>query len=686
MRKTRRQQVAARSPVVDEDRVDVRTPVAFDTAIAGGVSAENRPVARVRELQVVYQRGSERLTAVNDVELEIARGEILAIVGESGSGKTTLSHVLTGLLMDEPSAPTISGSVELLGVDLLSASKGTRRQMRKKGIGAVFQDPMTSLNPTMTVGRQLDEVSGSSERSIELLAEVGIAGAKHRMSAYPHELSGGQRQRVMFAIAVARSPKLVVADEPTTALDVTIQAQILDLVMKLRDDTGAAVTFVTHDLGVAAQIADRIAVMYAGRLVEIGPAKQVLAHSAHPYTIGLLRSRITMNAARNRPLPTLAGETPVISDGGGGCAFAQRCKFAQQQCYETMPELVPLGGTGVKAACLRLAEIQHERTADDVGKLWPTSDRPAGGGLRLSEAKKGFALGRHGRRRGKPANGKKVHIDVLRSVELEVRQGECLGLVGESGCGKSTLLKVLAGLLKLDDGRYEVPSDAVVRMVFQDARASLIPWLTVGEQVGEGLPRQVSRQERRAATAEALHSVGLHAEIADTKARHLSGGQCQRVALARASVASPSVLLCDEPTSSLDVSLAATVLNLIGRLRRTMGMSVVFVTHDLAAARIVADRIAVMYLGRIVEVGAADAVCAAPGHPYTQALISAVPDLGSVRPEAKGELPDPTQPPSGCAYHPRCIHVIDQCSKVNPQLQSFGDEEDRVGACLRLGE
>lgn len=647
--------------------------------------AGTAPVASVRDLRVVYRRRDEAVHAIAGISLDVHRGEILAIVGESGCGKTTFGLALTGLLFDETRPPHVSGSIEVLGVDLASASGKARQQLRRSEVGAVFQNPMTSLNPTMTIGKQLAEVTHSDEASVELLTSVGVTAAQRRLRAYPHELSGGQRQRVMMAIAIGKSPALVVADEPTTALDVTIQAQVLTLIEELRDTSGAAFVFVTHDLGVASAVADRIAVFYAGRLVELGPTNDVLSNPSHPYTMALLRSRITMRTDVTRPLPSLAGEPPRPQAELQGCPFAPRCEFVQEQCSLEVPGLRTVKDTPVTAACVRANELEpldrHATASASDRSTATATPTPATSDIvvRLRGTDKTFRL------RGRSARSER--LQALRALDLEVRRGECLAIVGESGCGKSTLLRVIAGLIKADGGSCEVLGERRrAQMVFQDAAASLTPWLSVGEQIGERLPRGTGRADRNHAVAEALNRVGLPPDIAHTKPKYLSGGQCQRVALARAIVVPPDVLLCDEPTSSLDVSLAANVLNMIGRMRHNLGMSVIFVTHDLAAARFLADRIAVMYLGRIVEIGRAQDVAGAPAHPYTKALIAAVPDVSGARPQAAGELPDPLHPPGGCPYHPRCADAIPECQVAEPALVSFDRQNRRWGACVHLKE
>ncbi|MEY2455811.1 MAG: peptide/nickel transport system ATP-binding protein ddpF [Acidimicrobiaceae bacterium] len=642
-----------------------------DLAISGGVDDGARvepargsdPVATVDDLAVTFMRRGREVRALRGVSLTIARGEIVGLVGESGSGKSVLGLSLLGLLPTDPE-PRVTGAATVCGVDMLSAPAAERRDVRRRHLGAVFQDPMTSLNPTMRIGRQITEAAGTEAEAIRLLDAVGVPEPARRLRSYPHELSGGLRQRVMIAMAVAGRPSLVVADEPTTALDVTVQAQILELLGALREEVGCSVVLITHDLGVAAQVADRIAVLYGGRLAELGASTDVFERSAHPYTIGLLRSRLTLSARRDGPLPTLVGEPPDPREHPPGCAFAPRCPAHVSACDEVLPELVPARTHGGGAACIRLEEVVDDARA--VPAPWASvhlpEERTEHPAVVVTAAEKCFRI-RSGFR-------KSELLHALRGVDLEVAQGEAVALVGESGCGTSTLLRAIAGLHEIDEGSIILGSGGRPQMVFQDAGASLTPWLSVGELIGERLRAEgCSRKERGARVEAALNLVGLPAEVAVAKAAQLSGGQRQRVALARATVIPPEVLLCDEPTSALDVSLAATVLNLLGRLRRELGMATLFVTHDLGAARVVADRIAVMYLGQIVEVGPADMVTSDPVHPYTKALLSAVPGakLGQ-RVRLEGEPASPIDPPTGCSFHPRCPFVQPACTTDSPLL------------------
>ena len=554
--------------------------------------------------------------ALRGVSLAVEPGEIVGLVGESGSGKTVLGLALLGLLRGD-SAPQVTGVARVMGVDMVSAPAAQRRRLLRTQLGAVFQNPMTSLNPTMNVGRQLLESTGSVEESVRLLEAVGVPNSRRRLDDYPHEFSGGQLQRIMIAMAIAGNPSLVVADEPTTALDVTVQMQILELLASLRDDLGCSFLLVTHDLGVAAEVADRIAVLYAGKLLESRESHAMLNEPAHPYSIGLLQSRLNLTSSRERPLVSLAGEPPDPRLPPSGCPFAPRCELRIDECEARMPRQVHLSGGGT-SACIRIEDAATYRGEFEPPPPWGDGATSEDVVVRLGGITKTFKSPR--------GSGSRQGIQALRGIDLDVHRGEAIALVGESGCGKSTLLRVVSGLLDHDDGELTLAEDLDPQMVFQDALASLTPWMSVQELVGERLRgRGRSRTEIRRTVIEALQRVGLPEEVATARPRQLSGGQAQRVALARAIVAPAGLLLADEPTSALDVSLGAVVLNLIGKLRRELGLTVMFVTHDLAAARVVADRIAVIYLGEIVEVGLAEEVISAPEHPYTKSLLASLP-------------------------------------------------------------
>lgn len=645
-------------------------------------------VARLCGLDVSLERNGVRSQILHGVDLEIGRGEIVGIVGESGSGKSVMSMAMLGLL-PESSQPRIDGTLEVVGMDLRTASPAELRAARQTRMGVVFQDPMTSLNPTMIVGRQVAEKAGSQAEAIRLMRAVGIPQPERRYRSYPHELSGGLRQRVMIAMAVAGQPALVVADEPTTALDVTVQAQVLALLASMRDELGCSVVMITHDLGVAAQIADRIAVMYQGRIVETGTTQQVLDSPRHPYTLGLLGSRLSLDSDRTRPLWALP--TDVTSTAGAGCPFAPRCGYAVEACGRSAPTLLaapdgPDAAAGHLAACFEAGRLGDKGVDAPPARL-PQPGLERGSLLvQAADVQCTFEV--------RDERGRKAKLAALRGAVLDLQAGESLAIVGESGSGKSTLLRVAGRLEKRFTGSLRSPRGTDVQMVFQDAGSSLTPWMTIREMLFERLPGGVPRPTKEEQARAILDRVGLPDTVLAALPRELSGGQRQRVALARATIVPPKLLLCDEPTSALDVSVAANVLNLINELRRDLGIAVMFVTHDLAVARIIGDRIAVMYLGQIVEVGPADDVIARPQHPYTRTLVAAVPQPGRVVEQLAGEPASALDPPTGCSFHPRCPVALPECSSTVVGLQlaavngrPSADVTHRHDvACVRRGE
>lgn len=535
--------------------------------------ARRDTVASLQGLRVSMERNGCRSEILHGIDLEIGRGEVIGIVGESGSGKSVMSMSMLGLL-PESSRPEIQGSILVADHEITEISGKDLKQLRRDRLGVVFQDPMTSLNPTMRVGRQIAEKAGSAEEAVRLMEAVGIPQARRRLRAYPHELSGGLRQRIMIAMAVASSPELIIADEPTTALDVTVQAQVLDLLAQMREKIGCSIVMVTHDLGVAAQIADRIAVMNQGEIVELGPTAAVLERPQDDYTKKLLSARLSLDSEAPEPAPgrDLEGE-PLIS------AFEVTCDFS----------------------------VRDEK-------------------------------------------GKKATLPALRGVTLFVQPGESIAVVGESGSGKSTLLRVMGGLQKkYGSGDLSGPVSPEVQMVFQDPGSSLTPWLTVEEMLHERFSTSVPRAERAGRIRKIITRVGLPEEVLRARPGELSGGQRQRVSLARATVVPPKVLLCDEPTSALDVSVAAEVLELLNELRRELDIAVVFVTHDLAVARTISDRIAVVYRGRVVEIGPSAEIIDDPRHPYTRTLIDAVPEPGRA---PLDHDPASLNPPPGYTFDP----------------------------------
>jgi peptide/nickel transport system ATP-binding protein len=575
-------------------------------------------IVEVDGLSVAFVAGPARRRVLRDVSFAIGRGETVAIVGESGSGKSTLGLAVGGLL-GLSTRSSMLGSIRLDGIEMIGATERVLRNARRDKVGVVFQDPMTSLNPTMTIGRQLKEVTGSRDDAAQWLDRVRVRDPVQRLGDYPHQLSGGERQRVMIAMAMAARPVLLVADEPTTALDVTVQAQVLDLLRDIRRGSETAMMFITHDLGVAAAIADRILVLLAGRIVELGPIDDVLDRPAHPYTAALLASRFGLDVDRSRPLPVSA--TDVGGDGEGeGCVFLARCPVAADVC-QAPPPFRPVRRQ--QARCWRGEDVDSElalaRSIEPAATPRIPERFARDAVLELVHVSKTYRPTGFGWERKRP-------LVALRDFSLTLNAGDAVALVGESGSGKSTVLKIASGLMAPDSGAVVWKTGDRPHMIFQDATASLTPWMPVAELIGErlrgGFPK---RAEREARVAAILTQVGLDPSLGRRRAGDLSGGQCQRVAIARAIAVPPGALLCDEPTSAVDVTIAAGLLNLIGALRRQRGMAIVFVTHDLAAARYVADRILVLKAGLVVDDMLSDDLLSGTRHPYTRQLLDALP-------------------------------------------------------------
>ena len=578
------------------------------------------PVLSIRGLHVQLSRDGRASTILDGIDLDLAPGEVVALVGESGSGKSTIGLALQGLLPAE-SQPEISGSIRLAGREIVGARPEALRDARRRLIRAVPQDPMGALNPTMTIGRQMRESGLDDAETIAWLTRTGLPDPHRIASDLPHRLSGGQRQRVLIAMSMAARPRILVADEPTTALDVTVQAQILKLLTELAREQDTAILFITHDLAVAAELSDRVMVLFGGRVAELGPTTAVIAAPAHPYAAGLLAARFDLDSNRTRQLPTLSAERGAPLSDGAHCNYADRCPLVTGRCTTHRPDLTPHGDAH-RAACFHSDRVPDLLSSARAAPAWPAAVHSDTDALELFRIRKSFAAGRDG------VFGKRRRTEVLSGIDLRIRQGECVALVGESGSGKSTLLRIAAGLLKPDEGDVSWPGGQPPQVVFQDAVAALTPWLTIGEQIRDRLrPQNLSRSEQQRRMAEALTLVGVDPALASALPAELSGGQCQRVTVARAIVDPPRLLLCDEPISAMDVSLAAQTLNLLGSLRRSMGMGMLFVTHDLAAARLIADRIAVLEHGHLVELGDAEAIIGHPEAAYTKMLVAAVPRL-----------------------------------------------------------
>jgi peptide/nickel transport system ATP-binding protein len=584
--------------------------------------AMTEPVLVIKNLSVVLSREGRTFRVLDEIGFSVAPGEIVALVGESGSGKSTIGLALQGLLPQD-SRPRVTGSIRVAGTELVGAPGRVLRMARRQLVRAISQDPMGALNPTMTIRRQLQESTGADDQVIEdWLRRTGLFDPGRIAGSLPHRLSGGQCQRVLIAMSMMARPKLLIADEPTTALDVTTQAQFLYLLRNLARAQQTAVLFVTHDLNFAVSLADRMLVLYGGRIVEIGTVADVSGNPAHPYTAGLLAARFDFDSDRTRPLSTLP-ERQGDADAAYGCTFAPRCTMARADCRAIRPPLRSAPGHPGAVACLHAEELPLHTTQSSVAKPWPVrAIAGAAVALQLSGVSKSFGSGRKFLwRRRRP-------VSVLRSIDLTIKLGECVALVGESGAGKTTILRMAAGLLSPDSGNVFRIDVVPPQLVYQDPVSALTPWLSIGEQIGERLRVfRIDPGMRRRLVCEALELVGLGRGVMHALPRELSVGQCQRAVIARAVVVPPKVLLCDEPLSALDVSLAATTLNLLGDIRRRLGMAMLFVTHDLAAARIVADRIAVLQFGELVEDGDPDTLILAPTQAYTRSLIAAMPPL-----------------------------------------------------------
>ncbi|CAG6395782.1 ABC transporter ATP-binding protein [Streptomyces cocklensis] len=673
------------------------------------------PVLDIRGLHVDFAG----VPAVRGVDLALHRGEVLGLVGESGSGKSVTALAAMGLL---PGGAGVRGSVRLDGTELVGAGDAALSAVRGNRIAMVFQDPLSAFTPVYRIGDQIVEAlrthqdlsrERAAERAVELLDLVGIPEPRVRAAAFPHEFSGGMRQRAMIAMAMANDPDVILADEPTTALDVTVQAQVLDVLRTAQRETGAALLLVSHDLGVIAGTADRVAVMYAGRIVETAPVDALFARPRMPYTLGLIGAVPRLDAdaeGRPEPLVPIPGAPPAPAALPPGCAFAPRCPLAEDRCRTAEPELAAAAGEPHLAACVRAGEVSGLRPLDvfpvpaaDSPARGAAGGRPDGGSvLRVSGLARTFPL-----LKGAVFRRRVGSVHAVDGVDLDIRAGEVLGLVGESGSGKSTTLFEILELRPPERGSVEVlgrGTDALTRreahalraqvqIVFQDPMASLDPRLPVGDAIAEPLRAQRADRDRIARRVpELMRQVGLDPAHGDRFPHEFSGGQRQRVGIARALAVDPRLLVLDEPVSALDVSVQAGVLNLLLRLRAELGLAYLFVSHDLSVVRHIADRVSVMYLGRTVEAGAVGEVFARPLHPYTQALLSAVPLPDPVRERARarillpGDPPSPTRRLSGCPFRSRCQVFAalpeprrERCTTEAPALAEQGG--DHVAAC-----
>ena len=685
---------------------------ALDSAVRDGVAPHGsvpvvpdrgagRPVLSVRNLMVEFATSAGVVRAVDGMNYQVHGGETLCVVGETGSGKSVTVLAALGLL-DAANLRRVSGEVRVAGVELLGLPEAVRRRRLGRDVAMIFQDAISALNPVQRVGDQIAEAlrvhdralstNGARQRVVELLELVGVPHPRARYDQYPHQFSGGMCQRVMIAMAIANRPKVLIADEPTTALDVSVQAQILDVLRLAREETGAGVVLITHDLGVVAETADRVAVTYGGRIVETGDVTSIFTRPRHPYTAALLRALPRLDGTAERLLP-IPGQPPDLTEIPPGCAFAPRCPVSRGRsvCVETRPELRPDQAGGGASACHFPDEVEAglRQAQSAVAPVEPAVVRAEAASVGVPVLEVREAVTRFPVRSGVLARATSW-VHAVDGVSLRIPVGGTLGLVGESGCGKTTLARLVLRLVDPTGGQVLVEGEDVARagraglrrirrraqMVFQDPYASLNPRLSVGDNVAEPLRLQrLPRSRRREEVRELFGRVGLRPEQVDRFPAEFSGGQRQRVAIARALASKPQLLILDEPVSALDVSVQAQVLNLLDDLQRESGMAYLFVSHDLSVVRQVADEVAVMYLGKIVETGPAARVYDDPRHPYTRSLLASVPVPDPVGRETRrrvplgGDVPSPVNPPSGCRFRTRCPIATDRCAAEEPVLR-----------------
>ena len=642
----------------------------------------------VKDLRLGFSSARKMLLAVDGISFSVAAGETFALLGESGCGKSATAQGIMRLL--PANGQITGGSITLHGEALLTLPEADMRTVRGKRMAMIFQEPATSLNPVLTVGQQIGEVlarhlgldsESARLRMVALLRQVGIADPERRLNEYPFQLSGGMKQRVMISIALAGEPNLLIADEPTTALDVTVQAQILDLLAQLQVDRSMGMLLITHDLGVVARMAQRIGVMYAGELVEVASREEFFSRPQHPYTQALFAA-LPEVSRRGMALTTIPGQVPSLAAMPSGCRFAERCAQVMAVCREQSP---PWRNTA-EGHALRCHWTGSESKVAAIPRI-ALSEQPqdAAAFLAVNDLKVHFPISRGLFQR---TVGQVRAVD---GVSLAISPGRTLALVGESGCGKTTVGKALLQLIRPTAGSVKLGGNELVgmkpkplraarrhvQMIFQDPFASLNPRLRVGDIIAEGMSALGLADDSAAqggAVGALLKQVGLPDAAAGRYPHEFSGGQRQRIAIARALTVQPELIICDEPTSALDVSVQAQILNLLKNLQEELGVAYLFITHNFAVVEYLAHDEAVMYLGRIVERGRAEEVLNTPRHPYTQALLSAVPpprlDVQRTVIHPAGETPSPANPPQGCHFHPRCPHASEVCRQRYPGTTS----------------
>ncbi len=652
-----------------------------------------QPILQVDDLATYFGHVDKPVRAVDGVSFSIAPGQTFALLGESGCGKSMTALSLLQLV-PAPAGRIIRGRINFMGQDLLRYSEAQMRTVRGNEIAMIFQEPMTALNPVLTVGQQIIETlqqhkqmdyAAALQRTLALLDAVRIPAPKSRIHDYPHQLSGGMKQRVMIALTLACEPKLLIADEPTTALDVTIQAQVLNLIKDLQRDTGMAVLLITHDLGIVADNVDQVAVMYAGQIVETASRDAFFSNPRHPYSKKLFAALPTRHK-RGQTLEIIKGSVPRLNRIFSGCRFVDRCDFAWQACHDAAPLWLAEADKGVRchlydpkvAKAAELNPAIASPTPSASATFTSTTEAPL---LRVHDLKVHFPI-----RKGlfKKTVG---HVFAVDGVSLEIGTGRTVALVGESGCGKTTVGKAILQLVTTSAGQVhyaDMPYGQLdkatqrrfrgeVQIIFQDPYSSLNPRMQVGEIIAEGLDVQeptLTPAQRQQRIAELLAHVGLPDEAISRYPHEFSGGQRQRVSIARALAVNPKLLVCDEPTSALDLSVQAQILNLLKSLQDKLGLSYLFITHNLLVVEYLAHEVAVMYLGRLVEYGNVESVLNQPLHPYTRALLAAAPvfdQQGKQQLHAlEGEIPSPIAPPAGCHFHTRCPQVMPICRTHYP--------------------
>ena len=644
--------------------------------------------------------------ALDGVSFTLDPGECLGIVGESGCGKTMTALSIMRLL--PPGGHIVGGKVILDGKEISALSDNDMRHVRGNEVGMIFQDPMTSLNPTMTIGDQISETvvlhRGASaaeahNRAIDVLGLVGMPRPAERVKQYPHQLSGGMRQRVMIAMALACEPKLLIADEPTTALDVTIQKQILELLDDLRKRLSMAVILVTHDLGVIAGRADRTVVMYAGKISEATSTTRLFGNPRHPYTEALFEALPEKAADNARKLYNIPGMPPDLTNPPTGCRFAARCRYVQETCRAEEPELKGDSWEHVFRCWFPVGKEEREKRLTELAVSEAASAQAAvtappavadGELLRVDHLVKNFPV-----TAGAVMQRKIGEVSAVADVSFSIVPGQTFGMVGESGCGKTTIGRLIVGLEKATSGAIVLDGEDLtklstrerrqrsgkVQLMFQDSYASMDPRMRVGPILREPLAiqRRGGRKEQQSKINEILDEVGLPRAAVERYPHEFSGGQRQRLGLARALILRPQLIVADEPVSALDVSIQAQILNLMLDLQRDHGLTYLFISHDLSVVRYLSNNIGVMYLGKLVEVGPANDVYFGPVHPYTRGLIDTIPMADPVAEKAKvargvsGELPSAIDPPSGCRFRTRCPRAQERCAVEEPPLRPFGD-------------